>query len=617
MKIGGDMYLMTRVIGVDLETRDPNLMEMGPGAVRKDGYVLGIALYYDGKNEYIPLRHDSGNADREQTIRFLQDLLGDETPKVGANILYDLEWLKGDLGITVNGPKYDVQIAEWLLDEEKFSYRLEVLCQQYLGKSKSEDKLKEAAKRLGLSEKEIKGNLWRMSVEDVSEYAMADAKDAVDIWNIQKDLLVKDELEFVFYEMEVPMVDVLLAMRFKGVPIDMDKAVEIRDLLSQKESFVQDELNKLASQEVDVWSGNVIAQAAAKLGLPVPYTTKGNPSFESAWLEDRQEPFFKMVSAVRKFNRSGSVFIEKKILEMAYNGKVYPTFRQSKTDAGGTKSGRFASANPNMQQVPSRDKELAPLVRSLFIPEPGCKWGKFDYKQQEPRVTVNYAYMSHLPGAQDAYEAYIANPNIDYHQMVADMANIPRATAKTMNLGLAYGMGKNKMADQLGVTFSEASAIYEQYHARVPFIKALTNKASNLAEQRGYIRTIAGRRKRFELWGPKKYVKGVVPKHKAEAQCIYEPPIVRYFTYRAMNSLIQGSSADMTKLAMIDMYRAGYVPSLTVHDEVDDTTITSDKQVKEITEIMINCLANHGLKMHIPLLVDVSVGKSWGEAEKV
>lgn len=606
-----------KVIGIDLETRDPNLMTMGPGAVRNDGYVLGVALYYDDKNIYIPLRHESGNADRAQTIKFLQDLLGDETPKVGANILYDLEWLKADLGITVRGPKYDVQIAEWLLDEEKFSYRLEVLCQQYLGKSKTEDKLKEAGQRLGISEKEIKSNLWRMSVEDVSEYAKADAKDVVDIWNIQKDLLAKEELQFVFYEMEVPMIDVLLAMRFKGVPVDVDKSVEVRDILKEKEDFVQKELNKLAMQEVDVWSGQVIAQAAAKLGLPIPYTTKGNPSFESAWLEERQEPFFKMVSAVRKFNRSGSVFIEKKILEMMYNGKVYPTFRQSKTDDGGTKSGRFASANPNMQQVPSRDKELAPLIRSLFIPEPGCMWGKFDYKQQEPRVTVNYAYMSNLPGAKEAHDAYLKNPNIDYHQMVADMANIPRSTAKTMNLGLAYGMGKAKMADQLGVTFAEASSIYEQYHSRVPFIKGLTNKASNLAEQRGYIRTISGRRKRFDLWGPKRYVKGVVPKSKAEAQAMYEPPLVRYFTYRAMNSLIQGSSADMTKLAMIDMYRAGYVPSLTVHDEVDDTTITSDAQVKEITDIMINCLQNHNLKMHVPLLVDVSVGKSWGEAEKV
>jgi DNA polymerase I-like protein with 3'-5' exonuclease and polymerase domains len=605
-------------IAFDLETKDPSLKVKGPGAIRKEGYVLGVAIATDTENFYLPLRHEEGdNVSLENATRYLKDSLGTNAPKVGANLIYDLEWIRADLGVHVGGPKYDIQIAEWLLDEEKDSYSLNALCLQYLGKTKSEDKLKIAAERMGIKESKIKENLWQMHVNDVAEYARADAKDSLDIWQMQKPLLITEEVDQVFYSIETPLMDVLVDMRFKGVPVDLNRAFQVRDELLAKEAKAQAQLNKYIGAQVDVWSGNSIADAAGALGLPFPSTAKGNPSFESKWLESQTHEFFKLISTVRKLNRGGSVFVEKKIIEMTYNGHVYPMFRQSKTDDGGTKSGRFASSNPNMQQVPARDEELAPLIRSIFIPEPGCQWAKFDYKQQEPRMTVHYAYMSKLPGAKEAKDLYDTAPDTDYHQMVADMAKITRSVAKTMNLGLAYGMGKTKMADGLGVSLQEAGLIYDQYHKNVPFVKALTNKASNLAELRGYIKTISGRRKRFNLWGPKKYTKGCMPLKKADAQMEFEPPIVRWFCYRAMNSLIQGSCADMTKLAMIDMHKAGYTPSLTVHDEVDDTTITNMTQVKEINDIMINCMTHNNMPLTVPLLVDVSVGKSWGEAKKV
>ena len=603
------------IIGVDVETRDPNLLTKGPGGARNDGYLLGVAIATDDFNCYFPLRHQSGdNCDVQRVVEWLKATLKSTCPKVGANILYDLEWLLTD-GIVVNGPKYDIQIAEWLLEEDKFKYNLESLCKKYLGHGKSEEKLELAAERLGI--KDIKGNLWQFHPKDVAEYGAADAKDALDIFKLQVPLLVKDELEKVFYEIESPIIDVLLAMRFKGVPVDVKKAEELRDVLQKRQGVVQGGLNAISGEEVDVWSGKDIGRVATKLGLPFDSTAKGNPSFASAWLDRREEAFYKMIKEVRRLDRSGSVFIQSKILEMEKNGKVYPTFRQSKTDDGGTKSGRFASANPNAQQVPSRDEELAPLIRSLFIPEPGCRWLKADYKQQEPRVTVHYANIAGMTGGKEAVRRYVENPETDYHQMVADMANIPRSIAKTMNLGLSYGMGKEKMAAALGVDIEGATNIYYLYHNSVPFIKALADKAKNVAEDRGYIKTIAGRRRRFDLWGPAKYGPGVVPKRKQEAIGEFGYPIVRYFTYRAMNALIQGSSADMLKLAMIDLFKAGYVPSLTVHDELDDSTITEDRQIKEYNDIMIECMNNHGMPLTVPLLADVFIGPSWGEAKLV
>lgn len=606
------------IIGIDVETRDPNLMTKGPGGVRGDGYLLGVAIATPDFNCYYPMRHESGdNVNIPNFVAWLKDNLGTRCPKVGANILYDLEWLRAE-GVFVKGPKYDIQIAEWLLDEEKYEYNLNSLCLKYLNKTKFEVKLEVAAERLGIAKSKIKENLWRMHPKDVAEYGAADAKDALDIFNLQKPLLTTDELDNLFYNIESPIIDVLLDMRFKGVPVDVEKAHRVRDMLLKKEAQETIAVSKLVGREVDVWSGQDIAAAASKLGLTYPLTAKGNPSFESTWLDEQEDSeFYSRIARIRKLNRSGAVFVESKILAMEKNGRVYPTFRQSKTDDGGTKSGRFASANPNAQQVPARDKELAPLIRSLFVPEQGCDWGKFDYKQQEPRVTVHYAAVSGLIGAREALDRYIAAPNTDYHQLVADMAKIDRSTAKTMNLGLAYGMGMGKMADQLGVSMGEAKRIYEQYHGNVPFVKALTNKASNLAETRGYIKTLAGRRKRFNLWGPKKWSPGIQPKLKEQAMIEFEYPIVRYFCYRAMNSLIQGSCADMLKLAMIDVHEAGYVPSLTVHDELDFVDLTETKQFKEINDIMVNCLNKHGMPITVPLLVDVLRGPSWGEAKEI
>jgi DNA polymerase I-like protein with 3'-5' exonuclease and polymerase domains len=279
-----------------------------------------------------------------------------------------------------------------------------------------------------------------------------------------------------------------------------------------------------------------------------------------------------------------------------------------RNDRGGTVSGRFSYSNPNLQQVPARDPEIGNLIRSLFIPEDGCQWGVFDYSQQEPRLTVHYADQMNLTGAKDAVAQY-TNDNADFHQIVADMAKIPRKQAKTINLGLSYGMGKEKLIKELGVDDLEAEALFLQYHEKVPFIRALQDYCTRVAMDRGYIKTFAGRRCRFDLW-ENKYERST-PLPLKDAQEKYGDNLKRSFTYKALNRLIQGSAADMTKLAMLGLWEQGIVPHLQVHDEVD-VSVVDQEQALLISKTMQDCV-----KLAVPLLVDVELGKSWGETKEI
>ena len=248
------------------------------------------------------------------------------------------------------------------------------------------------------------------------------------------------------------------------------------------------------------------------------------------------------------------------------------------------------------------------MIRSLFIPEEGCQWGLFDYSQQEPRLTVHYANRMGLIGAKDAVTAY-RDKNADFHQIVADMANIPRKQAKNINLGLSYGMGKQKLIKELGLGDTEAQALLTKYHEKVPFIRGLQDQCARVALDRGYIKTLAGRRCHFDLWEHK--YDDSMPLPLEEAREKYGDVLKRSYTYKALNRLIQGSAADMTKLAMLGLWEEGIVPHVQVHDEVD-ISIEDDEQAAKVSRIMENCV-----ELAVPLVVDTELGASWGETEEI
>lgn len=607
-----------KYIGLDTETRDPNLMTHGPGGVRQDGYVIGISLAADENNGwYFPIRHDGGgNLDPENTLAYLRDVLSTTQPKVGANIIYDLEWLRAE-GVEVRGPKYDIQIAEPLLDENQYQYSLEAISQRRLGLSKNEDLLAEACVEYRIPLKDAKANMWRFHSKWVGPYAETDGILPLQNFAQQEALLREEDLWSVFM-LETELIDLLLEMRFQGIPVDVDKAVRIRDKLQIELDEALKNLNDLAGTDVDIWSGKVLGMCADNLGLWYPTTAKGNPSFEASWLEQQEQGFFSLVAKARKLDRAGAVFIQSKILDLQVNGLIHPRFRQVRGDDKGTRSGRFSSEGPNMQQVPARDPYIAPLVRSIFVPMPGGRWGVFDYSQQEPRVTVHYASVCEFAGAAEAVRRYNENPDTDYHQLTADMVKefagliIDRSNvAKPMNLGLAYGMGKDKMAAELGLTKEQITPIFNAYHKALPYVKLLGDECAAVATDRGYIKTILGRRRRFNLFGPRGWKAGIVPKPFDEAVQEWGAGVVRYFTHKALNALVQGSSADMMKKAMLDCFKEGIIPHMTIHDELD-VTINSDAEARRIRDIMVNAI-----KLHVPLKVDVELGPSWGEAKKV
>lgn len=608
-----------KLITFDLETCDPNLMSQGPGAVRGDGFICGISLATDnGFRGYFPMRHEEGgNMLPEMVLRFAKDTLGDDRPKLGANIGYDIEWLKAE-GVEVRGPKYDIQIADPLLDENHRSYSLDNIGARRLDRHKNEDLLMEAGAARGWAPKEIKANMWRLHPRFVAPYAIEDSNLTYDIFMDQKPQLEREGLWSVFNDIETPIVDVLVAMKFKGIRVDLEKADRIACQLEQEEKTMQDEVNLLVGTEVDVWSGQSIEFGAIKLGLEYPRTEKGNPSFEADWLYAHPHPYFAGIGKIRKLNRAGAVFIRNKIIGLAHNGRIHARYRQVRGDDKGTRSGRFSSEGPNMQQVPARDPYLAPLIRSIYIPEDGEDWGGIDWSQQEPRLTVHYAYVRGYPGAAEARARYVDDPATDYHQLTADMVKqyggveIDRTKqAKPINLGLAYGMGKAKLAAELGMTQRESNVILSAYHRAMPYVKMLGDDCAEIAKERGYIKTLLGRHRHFNLFGPTGWKPGVVPLRYEEAVREFEGQIVRYFTHKAFNALVQGSAGDMVKKAMIDCFREGHIPLLTMHDELA-FSVKGLPMLREINEIMLHCV-----KLEVPLKTDVEFGSSWGEAKKI
>jgi DNA polymerase I-like protein with 3'-5' exonuclease and polymerase domains len=211
-------------------------------------------------------------------------------------------------------------------------------------------------------------------------------------------------------------------------------------------------------------------------------------------------------------------------------------------------------------------------------------------------------------GANKFVDSYQEDDETDFHQMVSDLADIPRKQAKTINLGLFYGMGKGKLMSQLGVDQETAEELLAGYHERVPFVKKLMMDTMRKAGDKGFLSTIEGRRCRFDQWEPvNEWGKKALP--LADAQREYgEHSIKRAWTYKALNRLIQGSAADQTKKAMLELSKQGYLAHIQVHDELD-FSVASDKDKSKIKEIM-----EHAIELQVPNKVDVEIGDNWGDA---
>jgi DNA polymerase I-like protein with 3'-5' exonuclease and polymerase domains len=588
-------------IAIDLETKDPDLTKMGSGAIIGKGEVVGIAVAVEGWCGYYPIAHGGGgNMDKTMVLKWFQDVLNTPSKKVFHNAMYDVCWIRA-MGLKINGQIIDTMIAAALCDENQFRFDLNTCARRYVGTGKDEAALYAAAKEWGI---DPKGEMYKLPAMYVGQYAEKDAAITLQLWQYLKTEIVKQDIQSIF-DLEIELFPCLVDMRFLGVRVDVDGAHQLKQKLVGREQSSLLAVKKETGIEPQIWAARSIAKVFEKLNLPYDRTEKTSaPSFTKNFLQNHPHPVVQHIARAREINKAHTTFIDT-ILKYSHKGRIHAEINQLRGDNGGTVTGRFSYSNPNLQQIPARNKELGPMIRSLFIPEEGHTWGVFDYSQQEPRLVVHYAALQNLYGVDDVLDSYNNDPNTDFHTIVADMANIPRSQAKTINLGLFYGMGKNKLQAELGVDKETSDDLFKQYHDRVPFVKQLMDNVMQRSQQRGQIRTLLGRLCRFHLWEPNMF--GM---HKAlphdEALLEHGPGIRRAYTYKALNKLIQGSAADMTKKAMIELYKEGIIPHIQVHDELD-ISIKDPAHANKIKEIMENAV-----RLEVPNKVDYESGPNWG-----
>ena len=596
-----------KFIAIDLETRDPDLKAKGSGAIQGHGEIVGIAVAVEGWSGYYPIAHEGGgNMDRRIVLEWFKKVCATDAVKIFHNAMYDVCWIKS-YGIPINGHLIDTMVMASLIDENRLWYSLNSISFDYLGEVKNEKALKEAAESWGIDPKK---ELYKLPAMYVGSYAEKDAELTLELFKVLSREITKQNLTNVF-DLETQLFPCLIDMKFKGVSVDIERAHKLKQQLCKQEEELLLKVKKETGLDVQIWAARSIAKVFDKLSLTYATTEKtGSPSFTKNFLSTHQHPMVKNIAKAREINKAHTTFIDT-ILKHQYRGRIHADINPIRSDQGGTVTGRFSYSNPNLQQIPARNKELGPMIRSLFIPEKDHKWGCFDYSQQEPRLVVHYAATTE-PICFDKSVENIVNKfkddSVDFHQTVADMANISRTQAKTINLGLFYGMGKAKLQAELGLnTKEEAEDLFNTYHTNVPFVRDLMNYTSRTAQTSGSIGTLLGRRCRFNKWEPDQF--GMhKPMELEEAERTYgRRRIRRAFTYKALNKLIQGSAADMTKKAMVDLYKEGVIPHIQIHDELD-ISVESDDAAKKIIDIMENAVS-----LEVPNKVDYESGKTWGD----
>jgi DNA polymerase I-like protein with 3'-5' exonuclease and polymerase domains len=595
-----------KYIAIDLETKDLDLKSRGSGAIQGRGEIVGIAVAVDGWSGYYPIAHEGGgNLDKRIVLEWFKKVCATDAIKIFHNAMYDVCWIKS-YGIQLNGHIIDTMVMASLIDENRIWYSLNSVSFDYLGEVKDEKALKEAADSWGI---DAKKEMYKLPAMYVGNYAEKDAELTLELFKTLSREIKKQNLTNIF-DLETQLFPCLIDMKFRGVRVDVQKAHELKKKLSTEEENLIQEIKKETGIETQIWAARSIAEVFQKLSLPYETTEKtGAPSFTKNFLSTHANPLVKKIAKARELNKAHTTFIDT-ILKHEHRGRIHADINPIRSDTGGTVTGRFSYSNPNLQQIPARNKELGPLIRSLFLPEVDHKWGCFDYSQQEPRLVVHYAAttepISFDQSVTKIVEKFKDN-SVDFHQTVADMAKISRTQAKVINLGLFYGMGKAKLQAELGLqTKAEAEELFNQYHENVPFVRELMNSTSKHAQTSGSIGTLLGRRCRFDKWEPNQF--GM---HKAmsfeEAERTYgRGRIRRAYTYKALNKLIQGSAADMTKKAMLDLYKEGIIPHIQIHDELD-ISIESEEQAKKIIEIMENAVT-----LVVPNKVDYESGEYLG-----
>jgi DNA polymerase-1 len=354
-------------IAIDLETKDPDLMKMGSGSVVGKGDVTGIAVAVPGWSGYYPIAHEGGgNMDRKKVLTWFQGVLNTPAIKIFHNAMYDVCWIQA-LGLSVSGKIVDTMIASALVDENQMRYDLNNCAKRYTGKTKSESDLYAAAKDWGV---DAKAEMYKLPAIYVGAYAEKDAEITLELWQELKKEILHQDIQSIF-DLETELFPCLVAMRFRGVRVDVQKAHTMKQELAQQEDKLIQEVKKATGIDTQIWAARSIAQVFDKLKLDYDRTEKTSaPSFTKNFLQNHPHPLVKRIAQAREINKAHTTFIDT-IIKYSHKGRIHAEINQLRSDNGGTVTGRFSYSNPNLQQIPARNKDLGPRIRALFVPEKG------------------------------------------------------------------------------------------------------------------------------------------------------------------------------------------------------------------------------------------------------
>ena len=615
-------------IAFDIETCDRGLQAgIGPGWPFKAGFIDGVSYATDRHRGYVPLR-GSGAFDQSQVVQWLTDHFA-STPAIFHNAPYDLGWLNA-IGVPFPKKLHDTMLMSVMLDEERKSYSLDNLCDGEGIEGKDERLLEEAAMAFGLqgqkangrfkdriTQRQIKEGMWQLPNRYKGPYAEQDAQATLDLFRIYEPLIGKQGLNYP-YSLEVDLIPVTIEMRKRGIRIDLDKAergvTEMQADITRQLATMSDQCGTRGLEVHDLRSPKMLMSLFDAQGVKYPMTeNSGMGSFSKDWMQIHDHWLPQAVTAVRALADASDKFMDTYIKKYTSNGRIHAEIHLFKSDRGGTKTHRMAYSNPPLQQMPSRDEATRKYIRGVFLPEEGTDWLVADYSQQEPRLTVHYAIKQPARGWKDALDFYTTG-SADYHDMVAHLTGLERKKAKVINLGLAYGMGLKLMAKHLGLSIADTEPLMALYHERVPFVRDLSGMCSRVAASRGYIKLIDGAMSRFNRW-ERKYPPADAGwqtyGYDDIRQLFPSEPIKRAFTRNAMNRLIQGSAARQTKKAMLDCYRAGFLPMLQLHDDLN-FSITDVSQAHQIRDLM-----SDAIPLEVPMKVDLEIGPNWADVKEI
>jgi len=636
-------------VAIDIETYDPNLKTKGSGAIRKDGFICGIAVATDNDLAYFPLRHSDTDISFERIDKMWQVLndkifQNENITKVFHNAMYDVCWIRAVTGMMIKGRIVDTMIAASVVDENRFKYSLDALSKDYLNEEKYKyDLQQKTLEWSGGTVKDPMTNMHKLPASIVKEYAKQDVNLTYKLWKlfdkkIDEVLYTKDDGEQKtcrhIFELETKLFLCLVDMKFKGVRIDRSKAILFGRHLKKRRDQIIKAIESITTIKVDIWAAASIKKLLDHLCIKdYKVTPKSKmPQLPKDYLRKHNNKCLRMIAKAREYDKAVNTFIDG-LLEYVHEDRIHADINQIRSDTGGTVTGRFSMSNPNLQQIPSKGY-IGGKMRELFIPEEGCKWGSFDYSQQEPRIVVHYAIKLGLGGTEDLKDEFDRD-DADFHQIVADMANISRKQAKTINLGLFYGMGRIKLQRELGLDQRQAKELFNEYHSRVPFVRQLSQELIAFAKENKLLFTLHDRFCRFDRWettnkewNPETNRFNEVPLYtkeqameafKAEMLDKYkenkiDPNYMDYFeryytpafTYKALNRLIQGSAADMTKKAMVDLHEKGIIPHIQIHDELC-ISIDGGYMANIIQNVM-----EQAIPLEVKNKVDFESGPNWG-----